>query len=118
MEGNNKENYMDALTIDMTLTKGGDWSETINLYEDDGETPQDTTGYDMVMTIKSAGGDTYDTLTVGDGITHTPALGQFALAISHTTLDTYTFATAERRVIVTDATGTKTVLIIGTVTVR
>lgn len=109
---------MDALTIDATLTKGGDWSETINLYEDDGETPQDTTGYDMTMTIKSLGGEVFDTLTVGAGITHTPALGQFNIAIPSADIEAYTFQTAERRVIVTDAASVKTVIIIGNMTVR
>lgn len=109
---------MDAMIVDVTLTKGGDWSETINLYADDGETPMDTTGYTMEMPIRSANGNLEATLSIGAGITHTPALGQFNLAISHTTLDAYTFVSAERRVIVTDATGTKTVIIIGNVAVR
>ena len=111
---------MEALTVDVTLTKGGDWAETINLYEDDGTTVKDTTGYSMIMTITTPDGVVQTTLTTvaSAGIVHTPALGQFNLSLGYAAIQAYTWASAERRVIITDAASIKTVLIIGNVSVR
>lgn len=108
------------LTQDITLARGGDWHETINLFEDDKVTPKNTTGYSMTMTILSAhqNGEVYDTLTVSNGkIVHTPASGQFNLNLTAAQIDAYEFAAAVRRVVFDDGSGNLTPLLIGNVKV-
>lgn len=107
------------LTKDIKIIKGGDWHETINLFEDDKVTAKNTTSYLCEMTIFEAqNGEVYDTLTIANGkIVHTPASGQFNLNLTATLIDAYDFSSALRKVVITDATGGKTVLVIGKVTV-
>lgn len=107
------------LTKDITLVQGGDWHETINLFEDDQVTPKDTTSYTCEMTIMSGpNGEVYDTLTIASGeIVHTPASGQFNLNLTAATIATYDFISAVRKVIITDASGGKVPLIVGNVKV-
>jgi hypothetical protein len=108
------------LVQDITLVQGGDWHETINLFEDDQVTPKDTTGYTAEMTIfSSPNGETYDTLTIANGkITHTPASGQFNLDLTAAQIAEYDFTSAQRKFIITTDTGGKVPLIIGSVQVR
>ena len=104
------------ITKDFVLTRGGDWHETINLFEDDKVTPKDTTGYSMTMYILSAhqNGELYDTLTVANGkIVHTPASGQFNLNLTAAQIDAYDFSSCVRRVVFDDGSGNTTPLLIG-----
>lgn len=108
------------ITKDVQLARGGDWHETINLFEDDKVTPKDTTGYSMTMQIlsKHQNGEVYDTLTVANGkIVHTPASGQFNLNLTAAEIDAYEFSSAVRRVVYDDGSGNTTPLLIGNVKV-
>jgi len=72
-----------------------DWNWTIKLRENDGVTAKVTTGYAMTMTIKSnSNGEEYDVLTIDDGITHTPASGQFNLKVPYSDVNEYQFTSA------------------------
>ena len=84
------------LNDDIELLRGGDWHETITLYEDDGVTPKDTTGYTMTMLIEqSVNGKTLDTLeTDGTRIVHTPASGQFNFNLTKAEIEAYPFTSA------------------------
>lgn len=91
---------------DIEMKRGADWSWTIKLRENDGVTVKDTTGYTMTMTIKSsANREEYDVLTIGDGITHTPASGQFNLKITYSDVNEYEFTSAIHDVIVVNPAG-------------
>lgn len=107
------------LTKDIKLVRGGDWHETINLFEDDKVTPKNTTGYDCVMTIfKEQNGEEFDSLTITNGkIVHTAASGQFNINLTATQIDAYNFSSAMRKIIITDASSGKVPLIVGRVTV-
>ena len=103
---------------DIVLTRGGDWHETINLFEDDKVTPKNSTGYSMTMIILSAhqNGEVYDTLSVANGkIIHTPASGQFNLNLTAAEIDGYEFVNAVRRIVLDDGAGNLTPLLIGNV---
>jgi|SRR3990172_13444887 len=114
---------IEALPIihNITLVKGGDWHETINLYEDDRVTPKNTAGYEMEMTILSGpNGETYDFLdtVVNTRITHTPSSGQFNIDLEAAEIEAYDFLTAVRKVILIFDTGDQhMVLIMGQVKV-
>jgi len=80
---------------DIEIKRGMDWNWTIKLRENDGVTAKVTTGYAMTMTIKSnSNGEEYDVLTIDDGITHTPASGQFNLKVSYSDVNEYQFTSA------------------------
>lgn len=99
---------------DWAMKRGADFHRTIKLKESDGVTVKVTTDYSMTMTIKSAqNGETYATLTVGSGITHTPSAGQFNIDIVAATIDGYDFATALYEVQITDASGGKDIPFMG-----
>jgi hypothetical protein len=99
---------------DWKMKKGADWHRTIKLKESDGVTAKNTTGYSMSMTIKAApNGETYATLSVGSGITHTPSAGQFNLDLTAAVIDGYDFASAIYEIIITDASGGKTIPFMG-----
>jgi len=99
---------------DWRMKKGADWHRTIKLKESDGVTAKNTTGYTMTMTIKSApNGETFATLSIGSGITHTPSAGQFNIDVTAAMIDTWDFATGVYEVQITDAGGGKTIPFMG-----
>ena len=67
------------------VKKGADYSFTIEML-DDNDAAKDTTGWTMQVTGRDAGanGDELFSLTVGDGITHTPSQGRFVVKIAKT----------------------------------
>lgn len=107
------------LKDEIELVLGGDWHETVNVFEDDEVTPKDTTGWSMTKTIFSTtNGEVYDTLTVANGkVTHTPASGQFNFDLTEATISAYEFKNAMYRDVVTYADGTKQTWRIGTIKV-
>jgi hypothetical protein len=50
---------------------------------------------------------------VGSGITHTPSAGQFNLDLTAAVIDGYDFASAIYEIIITDASGGKTIPFMG-----
>ncbi len=96
------------------LVHGTDWHWSFQLMEDDNITPIDTTNWVCtIYLLESENGETYDTLTNGDGITMTAAQGLFVVDISDTTVDTYNFRSCIFKVIMTDDTGDKTPYFLG-----
>ncbi len=87
------------LRDDIEFVLGGDWHETVNLYEDDEVTALDTTGYTMTMEIRSStNGELYDSLTIANGkIVHTPAIGQFNFNLTAAEISAYEFKSAQYR---------------------
>ena len=97
------------IRLDWRMKQGADFSKTIELYEDDGVTPKNTTGYAMTMKVKSApNGETYDTLTIGSEITHTPSAGRFVILRNAAAVDAYDWGNAIYDIIITDASNGKT----------
>lgn len=91
---------------DIEMKRGADWNTTIKLRENDGVTVKNTTDYTMTMTIKSSSnGDVFDELTIDDGITHTPASGQFNLKVPYSDVNEYQFTSAIYDLIVVNADG-------------
>lgn len=87
--------------------RGADFDFTIKV-KDNLTTAKDTTGWSAAMTIRDKqNGTTYATLSVGSGITHTPANGLFVIHIASTTVDAYTFHNAEYDLILTESGGAK-----------
>lgn len=97
------------------IVKGADWIGTaFQLMQDDNITPLDTTGYTAEFIIYSSeNGETYTTLTVGSGITHTPAQGLFNIVLTESTIDALDFKTANYKFIVTDSGGGSTPFFMG-----
>ncbi len=90
------------------MIRGSDWiGFSFQIMEDDNVTPKDTTGYSAEMVIAEEGwnGNVYDTLTVGDGITHTSSQGLINFSIAQATVDAYKFRTAVYKILVTDDNG-------------
>lgn len=93
---------------------GADWGWGFQLMEDDNATPIDTTGYTCEIQFReSENGELYTTLSIGSGITMTAASGLFNIRIPAATVDTYNWATAVFKVIVTDASANKKPFFIG-----
>jgi hypothetical protein len=107
------------LRDDIELVLGGDWHETVNFFEDDEVTPQDTTGYTMTMTIfHASNGEVYDILTVANGkIIHTPASGQFNLNLTEAEISAYEFKSAGYRIVLDYGDGNKQTWRLGTIKV-
>ncbi len=86
------------------IVRGADWiGWAFQQMEDDNVTPIDTTGYTASMIIKESwNGDTYKTLTIGDGITMTASTGLFNITMSKATVDTLDFSTAVYKLVVVD----------------
>lgn len=85
---------------DIEMKRGMDWNWTLKLRENDSVTPKDTTGYTATMTIRDAGGEIYKALTIGDGITHTPGIGQLNIRIPYTDINEFEFSSAEYDLII------------------
>jgi hypothetical protein len=101
---------------DFVFKRGADFAYTFKVKENL-TTAKDTTDWTALLTIKSGpNGETYDTHSVGDGITHTPASGQFVLNIPAATIDTYDFQRASYDFILTDDSGNKRCPIYGEIT--
>lgn len=99
---------------DWKMKKGADFNRTIKLKESDGVTAKDTTGYTMTMSIKaSPNGETYATLAIGSGITHSPASGQFNILIAAATNAVYDFSSAVYEITITDASAGVTIPFMG-----
>lgn len=107
------------LKDDIEFQKGGDWHETITVYEDDGVTPKDTTDWTLTRVITAGvNGKELDRLeTDGTRIINTPASGQFNLNLTAAEVDAYPWQTAIYRDILTYDTGEKQVVRIGAVRV-
>jgi len=89
---------------DIEMKRGMDWNWTIKLRENDNVTVKNTTGFTMEMRIKSSSnGDLYKTLSIGSGIAHTPASGQFNLLVSYADVNEFEFTNAIYDLIVVDA---------------
>lgn len=74
------------ITLDLpVLVAGMDYRFSLQILDDNGD-PYDTTGYDMTIKGRAMdeNGDVLFTLSVGSGITHTPAQGKFDIKISNT----------------------------------
>jgi len=96
------------------LVHGADWHWGFQMFEDDGVTAQNTTGYTCSMIIRSGlNGETYTTLTIGSGITMTAASGLFNVDLDKAVIDTYDFQDAEYLVILTTNTNDDIPLFIG-----
>lgn len=108
-----EENY--PVVYDLPdMVHGADWHWAFQLMDDDNVNPIDTTGYACTMEIKAGqNGEVYDTLSIGDGITMTAATGLFNFELSASTVDSYDWSDAVYKIIVTDDTGGKTPLFIG-----
>jgi hypothetical protein len=76
--------------------QGGDWNWTMQLFENDGVTPIDTTGYTITMRLmQQPNGEAYATLTIASGhVTHTPASGQFNFKLTKAQLAAFDFLEA------------------------
>ena len=71
------------------IKPGADWDWTLEVTDDNG-VAVDTTNYTLSITGKSEiNGETIFTLTIESGITHTAALGKFAMHISGATTALY-----------------------------
>lgn len=107
------------LTDDIELVRGGDYYETINLYEDDDVTPQDTTDVDLEVEIrKSPNGDVFDTLTTdGARIVATPGSGQYNINWLAAEIDAYEFTAAVYRMILIYPSGKRQVWRMGPIKV-
>jgi len=107
------------LKDDIELQRGGDWHETITVYEDDGVTPKDTTDWTLTMIItKSANGEELDRLeTDGTRIINTPASGQFNLNLTAAEVDAYPWQAAIFRLVLEYDTGDKQIVRMGAVRV-
>jgi len=100
------------------MLRGSDWiGFAFQIMEDDNVTPKNTTGYSAEMVIAEEGwnGETYATLTVGSGITHTPSQGLFNFSIAKATVDGYNFRTAVYKINVTDSSAGITCFFMGRV---
>lgn len=97
------------------IVRGADWAGcAFKLCENDGNTPIVTTDYTAEFVImESENGETYTTLTIGSGITHTPAQGTFNIDMTAAVVATLDFKTAIYKFIVTDDGGGKTPLFMG-----
>jgi len=86
------------------IVRGADWiGFSFQHMEDDNVTPIDTTGYTAEMVIKESwNGETYKTLTIGDGITMTAAQGLFNVALNKAAIDLLDFSKGVYKLIVTD----------------
>ena len=113
------ENESLPIIHNITLIKGSDWHETINLFEDDKVTPKITTDFTMEMTIISGpNGEIYDFLSVENNrIVHTPSIGQFNIDLEAAEIEAYDFLIAERKVILKETGEGQVVLIMGQVKV-
>jgi hypothetical protein len=102
------------------IIRGADWvGFSFQHMEDDNVTPMDTTGYDAEMIIaESENGETYKTLTVGDGITHTASQGLFNITMDYTAVAELDFSTAVYKIIITDSGGGKTPYFMGRLQVK
>lgn len=84
--------------------------------EDDNVTPIDTTGYTAEMVIKDSwNGETYKTLTIGDGITMTAAQGLFNVVMSKEDIDALDFSKAVYKLVITDSSDNKTCYFMGNI---
>ena len=99
------------------VIRGADWiGFAFQHMEDDNVTPIDTTGYTAEMVIKESwNGETYKTLTIGDGITMTAAQGLFNVSMSKATIDTLDFKSGVYKLIVTDSSNSPTCYFMGTI---
>lgn len=91
-----------------TMIRGSDWiGFAFQIMEDDNVTPKNTAGYSAEMVIAEEGwnGNTYGTLTVGDGVTHTASQGLFNFSRAQANVDAYKFRTAVYKIFVTDSGG-------------
>lgn len=108
------------LRDDIEIVRGGDWHETVLVYEDDEVTPKDTTGWSMTRTIQKSypNGEVYDTLTIANGkIVHTPANGQFNLNLTAAQIAAYDFTAAVYRDVFDYGDGSTQVIRLGNVKV-
>jgi hypothetical protein len=89
------------------IVRGADWiGFSFQHMEDDNVTPIDTTDYTAEMIIKESwNGETYKTLTIGDGITMTAAQGLFNISLDKTDIDALDFSKAVYKLLVTDDSG-------------
>jgi hypothetical protein len=114
------ETIQQYLRDDIEIVRGGDWHETVNLFEDDGVTPIDTTGYSITRTIMSShqNGEVYDTLTIDNGkIIHTPVSGQFNFNLTAAQIDAYEFTSAVYRDVLDYGDGNKQTYRLGSIKV-
>lgn len=87
------------------MTHKADWHWAFQMFDDDGVTPQNTTGYTCTMYFRqSVNGEVYATLTIGSGITMTAGSGLFNVDLDKIVIDMYDFQEAEYLVIVTTNT--------------
>lgn len=82
------EVVIDELPIELNLppiVAGADYEFSLQIL-DDNDAAQDTTGWDMTIKGRATdvNGEVVFTLTVGSGITHTPAQGKFDIKITDT----------------------------------
>jgi hypothetical protein len=99
---------------DWKMKKGADFHRTIKLKESDGVTVRNTTDYAMTMTIKaSPNGETYASLSIGNGITNSPASGQFNIDQTAAQVDLFDFASAVYEITITDSSGGKSIPFMG-----
>jgi hypothetical protein len=99
------------ITRDIRQKRGADFHWTIKLKENDGVTVKNTTGYTSTLTLKRGqNGETYATITA----TNSAASGQFNYDIAAATVDGYDFSSADYEVLITDASGGKTIPFVGT----
>lgn len=91
------------------LMKGADWlGFSVQIMQDDGINPQDTTDYTCEIIVQSGqNGETYATLSIGSGITHTAANGLFAVYLDDSVVAGYDWKTADYKMIVTTDAGKK-----------
>lgn len=107
------------ITLDMPPIKPGqDYPFTIEIL-DDNEEPENTTGWTMAIKgrANNANGDEVFSLTVSNGITHTPASGKFDIKIPDTTTTNFKVNKIVWDVKITDANGDITYPFEGTFTV-
>ena len=102
----------DELPITLQLPPikiGQDYEFTIEML-DDNDATQDTTGWTMQIKGRenNANGEEVFDLTIGSGITHTPAVGKFQIKISDTLTALFTVSKVAWDCLVTDANGDKT----------
>jgi len=93
------------ITLDLPPIKvGQDYEFTIEIL-DDNEAPQDTTDWTMEMKGRTpnANGEEAFSLSVGAGITHTPAEGKFVVKIANTVTSLFNVSSIVWDVKITDA---------------
>lgn len=110
-------------TVDMSdyfpaIEPGRDWKWEYQVQDDNGNV-EDTTGWDCSCTMRDkANGEEKIALTVGSGITHTPALGKFEFQVTDEQTETLDCLQVEFDLLITDDSGTKFTLLKATVPIE